>query len=453
MINHRIMKKDMQMKFLLNVAFVSLSIVSFSQKGIEDGSKYGHGEDSIRCVRNFSLYREYTRHNEYNVAYPYWQIAFDECPNASKNIFLDGVKIVKHKLEKTQIPERRKELLDTLMLIYDRRIKYYGEKGNVKGRQGVDLLKYGRENIENVKIAYDYLKESIVLRRTKTSDPVLVSFVSTSIILYQNNILDASRTIEDYLMVSVIIDENIKAKPSDKDLQDIKLAIGDNFVKEGPGNCDTLISYFSKELSAKQEDIEFLRMLTSLLRNRDCTKSDLFYNASKNLHSLSPTSESALNIAILAFNSDKYKEAAEYYQQALNLETDEDKKADYYYGIAACYSEMDNKATARNYALKAIEKRPGWGEPFLLIGQLYANSKNDCSSLSLPNSIYWIAVDMFIKAKEIDNFVQEKANKLILSYSNYFPDKEEAFFQDVTEGEKYDIGCWINETTTARFND
>ncbi len=443
----------MHLKLLLIVAFISLSFFSYSQKGVEDGSKYGHEEDSIRCVRNFSLYREYTRHGEYNVAYPYWQIAFDECPSASKNIYLDGVKIVKHKLQKTQIAERKKELLDTLMLIYDRRIKYFGEKGNVKGRQGVDLLKYGREDIENVKIAYNDLKESIEFRRTKTSDPVLVSFVSTSIILYQNNILDASSTIEDYLMVSAIIDENMKAKPTDKDLQDIKIAIGDNFVKEGPGNCDTLISYFSKELPAKQEDVEFLRMLTSLLRYRDCTESDLFYNASKNLHSLSPTSESALNIAILAFGSGKYKESADYYQQALNLETDEDKKADYYFGIAACHSELNNKVAARNYALKAIEKRSGWGEPFILIGQLYASSKDDCNSLSLPNSIYWIAVDMFIKAKEIDGSVQEKANKLILSYSNYFPNKEEAFFQDVTEGETYSIGCWINETTTARFND
>jgi tetratricopeptide (TPR) repeat protein len=194
-------------------------------------------------------------------------------------------------------------------------------------------------------------------------------------------------------------------------------------------------------------------MLTSLLRGRDCTESDLFYTASENLHRLSPTAESALNIAILAFHAEKFVDAVEYYQQAINLETNENNKADYYFGLAACHLELNNKEKARTYAQKASALRSNWGEPFILIGQLYASSKNECSSLSLPNSIYWVAVDMFVKAKNIDPSVKEKANKLILSYSNYFPNKEEAFFQDVTEGENYSIGCWINETTTARFND
>ena len=440
------------LRSLFFTTLISTSLISVGQTGAEDGSRYGHGEDSIRCVRNLSLYREFSRNRDYDMAYPYWQITFAECPKASKNIYLDGVKIFKYKLDKNENADRKKDLLDTLMLIYDKRIQYYGEKGNVRGRQGVDLLKYGRDELENVKEAYNYLKESIELRKLKTSNPVLVSFVSTTIILYQNNLLQASNTIEDYMMASSIIDEKLVSKPGSS-LDELKLAVDDNFVQNGPSECDTLIAYFEKELSSKQDNIGFLRMLTSLLRNRDCTNSDLFYNSSKNLHTLSPTSESALNIAILAFSSKKYQEAVDYYQQALNLETEEDKKADYYFGLAACYSELNNKTKARNYAYKSNEIRPAWGEPFILIGQMYATSKDECNSISLPNAIYWIAVDMFIKAKKIDPLVQEKANKLILSYSPHFPDKEKAFFENVTEGDEYLIGCWINETTTARFND
>ncbi len=441
------------LRSLFFTTFIAASLISVGQTGAEDGSRYGHGEDSLRCVRNLSLYREFARQRDYDMAYPYWKNTFVECPQASKNIYLDGVKIIKHRLDKNEIDDNKNELLDTLMLIYDKRIQYYGEKGNVRGRQGVDLLKFGRDDLKNVEVAYNYLKESIEIRKTKTSDPVLLSFVSTTIILFQNNIVEANTTIEDYILVSSIIDEKLTLKPNNPGLKEIKLAIDDNFVKEGPGDCDTLIAYFEKELSSKQENIEFLRMLTSLLRNRDCTNSDLFYSSSKNLQTLSPTAESALNIAILAFSSKKYQEAIDYYQQALNLETEEDKKADYYFGLAASYSELNNNEKARNLALKAIEIRPEWGEPFILIGQMYATSKNECSSISLPNSVYWIAVDMFIKAKKIDPSVQEKANKLILSYSKYFPNKEEAFFQNVFEGAKYMIGCWINETTTARFND
>ena len=193
-------------------------------------------------------------------------------------------------------------------------------------------------------------------------------------------------------------------------------------------------------------------MLTTLMRNSDCTDEDLFYKASKELYKLEPTAESALNIALLAYNSGKYDDAINYYQQAVKLETTEDKKADYYYGIALSYSRQGNKVKSREFARKASEVRPDWGDPYLLVGQLYADSKNDCSSISLPGAVFWAAVDQFIKAKSVDPSVEEKANKMILTYSAYFPNKEEAFFQNVIEGNTYVIGCWINETTKARFN-
>ena len=422
------------------------------QKGVEDGSKYGHGEDSIRCVRDYSIYREYSKQQDYKTAYIHWKIPFDECPLINKNIYLDGIKIFRSRITDATTPELEKNGLDTLMLIYDRRIQYYGEKGNVRGRQGVDLLRFGRDDIEYIKEAYGYLKESIELRKLKTSDAVLGSFFSTSIVLFQNNEIDANTVIEDYILVSENIDAQMESKPTDKDLQQLKISINDNFVNEGPGDCETLIAYFEKKAESKQEEIDFLRMLTTLLRNRDCSESELFYRASKNLHKLAPTAESALNLAIMDFKKGKFNGSSDFYQQALNLETDENKKADYYFGMAACNNELKNKQKARELALKAASIRSGWGEPYILIGQIYADSKTACSSISLPNAVYWIAVDMFLKAKTIDPSVEDKANKLILAYSKYFPNEEEAFFQNVTEGNTYSIGCWINETTNARFN-
>lgn len=438
--------------FLVVLTLITGLLSINGQMGVEDGSKYGHGEDSLRCIRNYSIYREYSRQREYETAYSYWKIPFDECPLINKNIYLDGVKIFRSRIEESTSPEQEQNNLDTLMLIYERRIQYFGDKGNVRGRQGVDLLRYGRDNLDYIKQAYTYLNESIELRKSKSSDAVLGSYFSTSIVLYQNNEVDANTVIEDYILVSEIIDEVLEKNPTKKGFDNLKESVNDNFVNEGPGECETLVSYFNQKLESKQEDVDFLRMLTSLLRNRECTDSELFYHASKNLHRLSPTAEAALNLAIMDFKKGEFTGSSKYYQQAVNLETDEDKKADYYFGMAACNNEMDNKQKARELALKAASIRTNWGEPYILIGQLYADSKADCSSIGLPNAVYWVAVDMFLKAKTIDPSVEEKANKLILAYSKYFPNKEEAFFQNVTEGNSYSIGCWINETTKARFN-
>ena len=45
----------------------------------------------------------------------------------------------------------------------------------------------------------------------------------------------------------------------------------------------------------------------------------------------------------------------------------------------------------------------------------------------------------------------EQANKLIRTYSAYFPSKEEVFMHpDIEEGKSHHVGGWVNETTTAR---
>lgn len=434
----------------LLIFLASMSI--HAQKGIEDGSKYGQGEDSVLCLKNLSLYRENAKHGDFEAAYPYWLHVYQSCPKASKNIYLDGVKIFKYKISKAQDAELKSAYVDTLMLLYDARIQYFGQKGNVRGRQGVDLLKYKRnDDIKFVEQAYNYLDESITLGKGKSSDPVIATYLSASLTLYQNQIFDEAKVIEDYLRVSDLIDGKIAAKPGKTKLTELKASMDENFSKQGPSSCETLISYFTAEIEKKPEDASFLSMLTTLLRKRDCTDSELFFNASKLQHKLAPTSESAFNIALMASKKANYEEAINFYKQAVELEMDEVKKADYYIGVASSYQKLGNKASAREFARKTIDADPNYGEAYLLIGRLYAESRNDCPNEELPGAIYWCAVDQFIKAKSVKPELEETANKLILTYSKHFPNKEEAFFREVHEGSSYTVQCWINETTKARF--
>lgn len=432
------------------------SSVLLAQMGKDDGSRFGHGEDSVRCITNLSLYREYARGKDYEMAYGYWKIVFDECPKASKNIYLDGVKIFKSFLNKKPEAEIKSRLADTLMLIYDRRIEHYGEKGKVRGRQGADLLKYRRnDDIKYVQQGYGYLKESADLMQVKTSKAVLPTLLSASITLYKAEVFDAKQVIEDYIFVTSIVDQQIAAKPSDSRLKSLKEALDNNFVKEGPGDCEALVDYFTEEHKTKKDNPEFLTMLTSLLRARDCTDSELFFIASKDLHTLSPSAESALNIALLAQNKGQYQEAVTFYTEAIGMEEEPTKKGDLYFSLAVSQSKLKNYSKAHQAALKSAELKPGFGEPYILIGQLYAESKDICTNddpKNMPSAVFWLAVDKFNKAKAVDPSLAQRANDLISTYSKYFPNKEDAFFKGINENDTYYLkGCWINESTKARF--
>ena len=117
-----------------------------------------------------------------------------------------------------------------------------------------------------------------------------------------------------------------------------------------------------------------------------------------------------------------------------------------------CYQKEDYKTCAA-YAKEALDIEPGFGRLYIIIGLSYAGSAEECADRLFDKSIiYCLAVDYFTKAKETDERELEEANKLIELYSRYFPSYEE-LMTNLRSGDKYKIGCWINEETTVRFRE
>jgi hypothetical protein len=86
----------------------------------------------------------------------------------------------------------------------------------------------------------------------------------------------------------------------------------------------------------------------------------------------------------------------------------------------------------------------------LLLGICYASAKIYDDPI-LQRSVFWVACDMFRKAKSVDASCSSDANKLIATYSQYFPSKEDVFFhRDLNEGQSFRVGGWIGKTTTCR---
>jgi tetratricopeptide (TPR) repeat protein len=446
----RIMKRKIYIVITTCLVVFSFGI-SKAQKGIQDGSKYGHGQDSIDCLRNLSLYREYVRQNDYKTALPFWRKALNECPGSSKNIYIDGVKMFRFFIEKEKNPQIQSALIDTLMLIYETRIKYFDQLDYVRGNQGIDLLRYKRDNINEVQRAYGYLKESVTLADDQSPEAVVATFMSASMALFQNQKLTADALLSDFLVSVDILNSQIKNNPQDTTLSGLLDIITRNFVQI-PGLDDKgMITSFESKFKEKPNDPKLLNMIVTVLEAKKLSDEPLWMNAAKNLFSQYPTAELAGKIALISLMKNDAKEASTYYNQAIQLETDKSQKAEYYYGLAGATDKLGNKPLARDYAQKAIDLKPNWGDPYILIAQLYASSRDLCQGISLPNAVYWVAVDMLVKAKQIDPSVEARANNLILNYSPHFPNKEEAFFLNVLEGNIYYVGCWINESTKARF--
>ena len=165
-----------------------------------------------------------------------------------------------------------------------------------------------------------------------------------------------------------------------------------------------------------------------------------------------PSSLSAISMARLSAKKNNIAKAIDYYEQAINTEKDKYEKANYCYELALVVYGKSDYPKVRSIAYQAIDLNPKWGKPYILIGKIYAASAKAMGESDLQQRmVYCLAVDQFIKAKAIDPESVAEADKEIAQYSQYFPGKEDAVFENIKAGSSFKIGGWINESTIVRL--
>lgn len=461
----------MKLKALIVLMFVGFSFISFGAKPLQtyhpqdDMPKYG--KDSVKCVANLSLYREFYKqwkqsgykNSAINDASKWWSWVFLHCPIASENIYVDGVKMVEYRVKKEKDPELKSKLIDTLMLVYDQRIKYFPlhyrtkqpQVGNILGRKGVDLYEHRPEAYVQVN---EILKESIDLDKADASGPVYVYYFRTLTKMAKKGDVDTLAVVEAYDQISDYIDINIRKyaeKDNEKKVEEyvnIQGNIENTF--EPFAQCADLVRIYKQKYDLEPNNINLLKKIVKLLDKKSCIEDPLYFDATVSLYELDPSPESAYLIGKMMLNQKRYTEAIPYMEDATKMENIE-KVDDALIFLAQTYRAIDNFPMARLHALEAAKINPEWGRPYAFIGDLYVISANKCGDNDLTKKVaYWAAVDKYKKAKAVEPELADEMNELIRRYSPYFPPAEVLFFYNLQEGETYDIGCWINEKTIIR---
>ncbi|MBS1380212.1 MAG: hypothetical protein HPZ98_12960, partial [Parabacteroides sp.] len=156
----------MKIKVLLLAFGCSMmSFGAYAQKGVDTGTPFGSGEDSVRCITNISLFVPYAKAGNFKDAYEFWYQAYTECPGAHKDIYLYGVRIMDWKINTEKDPAKKAALIDDLMKVYDTRVKYFGNdrkygKDWIIARKAADYIRLKGDNADP-KVYYAWLGEVI----------------------------------------------------------------------------------------------------------------------------------------------------------------------------------------------------------------------------------------------------------------------------------------------------
>lgn len=411
------------------------------------------------------MYKDQIKLENYKNAFPLWKVAYYTAPAANGSIkyqFEDGLKIYKHFYDNAQTLDEKKMFVDTIVSIYNKRAECFGEPAYIAGRKAFDFYYYYSEVSDQEEI-YNLFKEAVDGKGEKTDYFVINPFAK----LLSDRILKKEISLE----------EGRKYAYALMDAMDFGMASGKN--KEAwsiindyaPSRLENLegikglydCGYYEKKYMAlfneNNTDCETINRAYSRLLWGGCSKESVsvvqLKDAKKANCYTPPPPPGPLRLAYNAYTEGRYDEAVKLFEDFVASTDDLDKKFKYTMLISKIYyGDIKNYPKSRKYASKASELKPESGEPYLLIGKLYASSGPLCGPGRGWDSqiVTWPAIDMFEKARK-DPLVKAEAQQFINTYRQYMPKKEDIHQRTIKAGSSFKVGCWINRTTTVRTSD
>lgn len=470
-----IVKKYGQILFAL-VVFLPLSNAQFETWV---GSEFE--EDATDA---HSIYRQALKAEDWAVAFQNWQKAYELAPAADGKRdyhYIDGVKLYLHKYKNEANEAKKAEYVENINRLYDEAIQAYEKRviqpsscgdnqecydqkiGYVLSKKGFNM--YYTLNVpysENLAVYKEAIKMAGNDLEYTAFDPVF----SMLTYQFQKGLVTKDEVLDYYRQLEEIADYNIANNSRLGSYYDqawkaakVKLAPieGDIF------DCEYFKPIYKEMYEDNPEDYEQLKNLVGLLKKRGCDPNDPLlvkletkwtkYAEEQNAQLLAEfEANNPSFVAKKLYDEGDYRGAIAKYDEALAAETDDEKKASYLFSKASIqFRKLKQYSTARSTAYEAAKLRPGWGRPYMLIGDMYGSSARSCGDAWNQRLAIIAAIDKYSYARSIDSEVADEAGERIRKYQDSLPDLADGHMRGVKAGAKEKVGCWIGETVTVRF--
>ena len=417
------------------------------------------------CLTTTSLFYEPAKVKNYDAALPHYSKVIQECPQYNLATYQYAVKMFKHFIkngDKTKITDLEKA--------YQMRMQYYPSKSKI-GDIKSDIAQIKYDNGIGTKMQQFNEFDAAFKEDAETfkSPKRIYTYFSLSKDLYESGEKDIQEVFDLYDVIvakinkeeayyagklTALLDkqeagtaltkkEQKKLTGYEKNLNAYGKIKGSVDGKLGSiADCENLIPLYEKNFEAKKNDVKWLKSAAGRLNAKDCD-TPMFYQMVQQLHSLQPSAASAFYLGRLAEKDGKAADALNYYNQAVELESDPDQKVKYYRSIAENYRKKGSYGQARSYYRKLLEIKPNDGNSYLKIAQMYAKSSDGCGDTVFDKrAINWLAAQMADKAARVDPSIAATARATANTYRQRAPTKTEIFSAGKA-GQTVSFKCWV----------
>ena len=457
----------MKTKITLLIAFFFLSITStISAQNEQD-------------LETLSIFSELVKSKNYTAAYTPWMELRNRNPKFNKAIFVYGERILDYKIDNSEGEEKISFIKDMLKLWEERKAVFPNVTPTGAYLAKACQLEYDYREIlnktkEELYTSFDAAYKSDV--KTFTNPKSLYTYFSLMVDLYDAKIKTAQQLFSKYDDISEKVEFEVKnytkkrnayldeegevkqlaqkearkLKSYDSYLRAYDKIAGSIDTKLGSrANCENLVPLYTRDFEEFKNDGVWLQRAMNRMYAKECNDDPLFVQIVEQKNTLEPNADTAFYLGILKDKAGKSSEALSYYNQAVELESDNFEKSKILYKIATNFKKKGRYGQARTYFMKALRANPSMGRTHLAIAAMYAKSANDCGTDNFSKrAVYWLAAKEAAKAGRIDPTMKKNAAKSIANYEAKAPTKSE-IFSSGRAGQVIKVECWIQRSVTV----
>ncbi len=439
-------------------------------------STLSYAQKELECKTKLSLFHQDVKFKNFDRAYKPWKYVKDSCPSLSIAIYIDGDKILKDKIKKTEGVEK-KEFINGLLEVWKKRSVYFPSKTP----KGIYLVKGYQLMYDNMEVfkktkteLYNDFDEAFQLdRETFTNPKSLYTYFSLVVDLQDEGKKTLKEVFDKYDDVNEKIEEEIanysvklnqfitkveqnklltknensRKKSYESYLKNYDLIKSSMSKKlDDRADCINLIPLYTKDFESHKSDSIWLKRAASKMYQKDCSEDPLYEKLVIAYDDVAPSAYTKFYIAYLLIKKGKVQEAEKYLSQAYDLETNAFKKAKLAYKIGLILKKQKNYSKARSYFMKALKLNPSNGKPHLAIADMYAKNANNCGDNEFnKRAVYWLAAKEAKKAFRVDPTLRRSSDRFIKRYEALAPSKEMIFICNCS-GEEIKTPCWIQSS-------
>lgn len=336
-------------------------------------------------------------------------------------------------------------LQDTALMVYDRRIEFFGDEVNVLNRKGAiaySYLAYRPDKLSELDQLYSKIVELSGLDAYTIN---LTNYIRVLTLEYTKHLIKKEDVLHKYLKIHELVDRQKEMKLAEGESTEIIdkniEVIESSFSHSVELNCQDVHQAYDDQFHTKP-DVKTAKNIFTIMSKSKCSDDDMYLESLKYLTLHAPSAQYFEVLAALHYNKKLYDQAYQAYQSALDLTKDQSSRANIHYDMATIKYTQGKFGEARADALKSLENNPELTKNYKLIGDMYLSSYDRCKSDDIVQSRapFMAAYTMYSKAGDSNGMANAKAQ---------FPSKEEIFTSVHKEGGSVAVGCWIGGSVTV----